>query len=171
MLFGALLKPCELNLKCLTGNDGKGCKHYIYDLHNPSHREKIVAERDKSSIELSRLFEVYEKGIEAAKMHIDHHKIIVKNTTAILDKAEVLLNVDQIENLQEYITKKGKSLKILKTFPYFFTVRNCWAGGSKKRKSKLEKEKKIPLSTWLFLSPVVHALFVLIPIIFILLLK
>jgi hypothetical protein len=96
------LKPCEFNLKCLTGNDGKGCKHYIYDLHDPSHREKITAERDRSSIELSRLFEVYERGIEAAKMHIEHHMIILRNTTSILDNAEIILDDDQLEDLQDY---------------------------------------------------------------------
>jgi hypothetical protein len=100
------LKPCEYNLKCLTGNDGKGCKHYIYDLHDPSHREKIAAERDKSSLELSRLFEVYEEGVKAAKMHIDHHMIIVRNTTSILDKAEIILNDEQLEDIQDYMPFK-----------------------------------------------------------------
>ncbi len=100
------LKPCELNLKCLTGNDGKGCKHYIYDLNDPSHREKIAAERDKSSQELSRLFEAYERGIDAAKMHINHHMIILRNTTSILDNAEIILNDEQLEGLQDYMPFK-----------------------------------------------------------------
>jgi hypothetical protein len=71
-------------------------------LHDPSHREKITAERDRSSIELSRLFEVYERGIEAAKMHIEHHMIILRNTTSILDNAEIILDDDQLEDLQDY---------------------------------------------------------------------
>lgn len=100
------LKPCEFNLKCLTGNEGKGCKHYIYDLHDPSHREKITAEHDRSSLELSRLFEVYEKGIEAAKMHIKHHMIILRNTASILDKAEVILNDSQLEKIQDFMPFK-----------------------------------------------------------------
>ena len=100
------LKPCELNLKCLTGNDGKGCKHYIYDLLDPSHREKIAAERDRSSLELSRLFEIYERGVEAAKMHIEHHMIIVRNTTSILDNAEIILNDSQLEDLRDYMPFK-----------------------------------------------------------------
>jgi hypothetical protein len=100
------LKPCEFNLKCLTGNDGKGCKHYIYDLLDPSHREKIAAERDKSSLELSRLFEVYERGVEAAKMHIEHHMIIVRNTTSILDNAEIILEDGQLEDLRDYMPFK-----------------------------------------------------------------
>lgn len=98
------LKPCEFNLKCLTGNEGKGCKHYIYDLHDPSHREKITAERDRSSLELSRLFEVYEKGVEAAKMHIEHHMTILRNTTAILDNAEMILN--DLDDIQDYMPFK-----------------------------------------------------------------
>ena len=100
------LKPCEFNLKCLTGNEGKGCKHYIYDLHDPSHREKITAERDRSSLELSRLFEVYEKGVEAAKMHIEHHMTILRNTTAILDNAEMILNDSQLDDIQDYMPFK-----------------------------------------------------------------
>lgn len=97
------LKPCEFNLKCLTGNEGKGCKHYIYDLHDPSHKEKITAERDRSSLELSRLFEVYEKGVEAAKMHIEHHMVILRNTTSILDNAEIILNDSQLDKLQDFM--------------------------------------------------------------------
>lgn len=100
------LKPCEFNLKCLTGNKGKGCKHYIYDLHDPSHREKITAERDRSSLELSRLFEVYEKGVEAAKMHIEHHMVILRNTTSILDNAEIILNDSQLDKLQDFMPFK-----------------------------------------------------------------
>lgn len=100
------LKPCEFNLKCLTGNDGKGCKHYIFDLRDPSHREKITAERDRSSIELSRLFEVYERGVEAAKMHIEHHMIILRNTTSILERAEIILDDEQLEDLQDYMPFK-----------------------------------------------------------------
>lgn len=100
------LKPCEFNLKCLTGNEGKGCKHYIYDLHDPSHREKIVAERDRSSLELLRLLEVYEKGVEAAKMHIEHHMTILRNTTAILDNAEMILNDSQLEKIQDFMPFK-----------------------------------------------------------------
>lgn len=100
------LKPCEFNLKCLTGNEGKGCKHYIYDLHDPSHREKITVERDRSSLELSRLFEVYEKGVEAAKMHIEHHMTILRNTTAILDNAEMILNDSQLDDIQDFMPFK-----------------------------------------------------------------
>lgn len=100
------LRPCEFNLRCLTGNNGKGCKHYIYDLHDPAHREKVTAERDKSSLELSRLFEVYEKGVEAAVMHIEHHMIIVRNTSSILENAELILYEDQLEGLQEYMPFK-----------------------------------------------------------------
>ncbi|ELL0571684.1 hypothetical protein Q6U63_000971 [Vibrio fluvialis] len=100
------LKPCEFNLKCLTGNEGKGCKHYIYDLHDPSHREKITVERDRSSQELSRLFEVYEKGVEAAKMHIEHHMVILRNTTSILDKAEIILNESQLDKFQDFMPFK-----------------------------------------------------------------
>ncbi len=100
------LKPCEFNLKCLNGNEGKGCKHYIYDLHDPSHREKIIAERDRSSLELSRLFEIYEKGIEAAKMHIEHHMVILRNTTSILDNAEIILNDTQLDKIQDFMPFK-----------------------------------------------------------------
>lgn len=100
------LKPCEFNLKCLTGNEGKGCKHYIYDLHDPSHREKVIAERDRSSLELARLFEVYESGVEAAKMHIEHHMAILRNTTSILENAEIILNDVQLEELQDYMPFK-----------------------------------------------------------------
>lgn len=100
------LKPCEFNLRCLVGNEGLGCKHYIYDLHDPSHKEKITVERDRSSLELSRLFEVYEKGVEAAKMHIEHHMRILRNTTSILENAEIILTEEQLENLQDYMPFK-----------------------------------------------------------------
>ncbi|UUO24654.1 hypothetical protein FGD67_16570 [Colwellia sp. M166] len=100
------LKPCEFNLRCLTGNEGKGCKHYIYDLHDPSHREKISVERDRSSLELSRLFEVYERGVEAAKMHIEHHMCVLRNTTSILDNAEMILSDGQLEDLQDFMPFK-----------------------------------------------------------------
>jgi hypothetical protein len=75
-------------------------------LNDPSHREKIAAERDKSSQELSRLFEAYERGIDAAKMHINHHMIILRNTTSILDNAEIILNDEQLEGLQDYMPFK-----------------------------------------------------------------
>ncbi|WP_229774807.1 hypothetical protein [Vibrio parahaemolyticus] len=100
------LKPCEFNLRCLTGNEGKGCKHYIYDLYDPSHRERVTAERDKSSLELSRLLEVYDRGIEAAAMHIEHHMTILRNTTSILEDAELILRDQQLEELQDFMPFK-----------------------------------------------------------------
>lgn len=100
------LKPCEFNLRCLAGSNGMGCKHYIYDLHDSSHREKVTAERDKSSLELTRLFELYENGIEAAEMHIQHHMMIVRNTTAILENAEIILHERQLDGLQDFMPFK-----------------------------------------------------------------
>jgi hypothetical protein len=99
------LKPCEFNLKCLTGNNGMGCREYIYDLRDTMQREIIEAERDKACSELSRLFEVQEHGTvpeEALKMHIKHHMTIYRNTTSILERAEVILNEDQLEGMQDF---------------------------------------------------------------------
>jgi hypothetical protein len=68
-------------------------------------REIIEAERDKACSELSRLFEVQEHGTvpeEALKMHIKHHMTIYRNTTSILERAEVILNEDQLEGMQDF---------------------------------------------------------------------
>ena len=52
------------------------------------------------------MFEVYEKGVEAAKMHIEHHMTILRNTTAILDNAEMILNDSQLDDIQDYMPFK-----------------------------------------------------------------
>lgn len=100
------LKPCELNLKCLTGKDGNGCKHFIFDLYDKAAREKIVVEKDKSTLELSRLFEVLESGVKAAEMHIEHHMVILKNTSEILEQAQLILEDDQLEELLDFMPFK-----------------------------------------------------------------
>ena len=81
-------------------------------MHDSSHREKVTAERDKSSLELTRLFELYEKGVEAAEMHIQHHMTIVRNTSAILENAEIILHEGQLEELQDF-----KPFKKFGSFP------------------------------------------------------
>lgn len=96
------LRPCEYNLMCLTGNVGKGCIYYIFDLLDPAQREKVKAEHDKSSIELGRLFKVLEQGVIAAEMHIEHHIMIVKNTEAILRQADIILEQPQLNGRADF---------------------------------------------------------------------
>mgnify|MGYP003723224763 CR=1 FL=1 len=52
------LKPCEFNLKCLTGNEGKGCKHYIYDLHEVIRCCRIMENR-KIIKNMFKIFEIF----------------------------------------------------------------------------------------------------------------
>ncbi len=97
------LNPCELNLKCLVGADGHGCKHFIFDLKDESQRTRLIAEKDKSEAELTRLLAAYDRGIIAAEMHIQHHVVIVKNATATIEKAEVLAGTSFTDNKNEFL--------------------------------------------------------------------
>lgn len=98
------LKPCEYHLKCLTGNEGKGCREYVYDLHDPVHRANVEAERNKACLELERLFEVMNRPNiphEAIEAHVGHQMTIYRNATSVLEKAEVILMDDQVELIQD----------------------------------------------------------------------
>ncbi|WP_028469316.1 hypothetical protein [Neptunomonas japonica] len=97
------LKPCELNMMCLVGSDGDGCKHYIFDLKDEYQRETLIAERDKTAVELERLIEVYENGLKAAKLHIDRHLIIYKNANTTLEMADTLLGTSFAETKHEFM--------------------------------------------------------------------
>ena len=39
-------------------------------------------------------------------MHIEHHMTILRNTTAILDNAEMILNDSQLDDIQDYMPFK-----------------------------------------------------------------
>lgn len=97
------LNPCELNLKCLVGADGNGCKHFVFDLKDESQRTRLIAEKDKSEAELTRLLDAYDRGIIAAEMHIKHHLVIVRNTTATIEKAEALSGTSFTDNKNEFL--------------------------------------------------------------------
>lgn len=97
------LNPCDLNMKCLSGNDGNGCKHFIFDLKDDVQRETLIAYRDKVGEELLRLIEAYEeRGIAAAKMHIDQQKPIYVNASKTLQQADLLLDTNFAESKNEF---------------------------------------------------------------------
>jgi len=97
------LNPCELNLKCLVGTDGNGCKHFVFDLKDESQRTRLIAEKDKSEAELTRLLDVYDSGVLAAEMHIKHHLGIVKNASITIEKAEALLGTTFTGSKNEFL--------------------------------------------------------------------
>ncbi|WP_261844259.1 hypothetical protein [Aliamphritea ceti] len=96
------LRPCELNMKCLVGAEGKGCKHFIFDLKDEFQREKLLAERDKTAVELERLIEIYENGTKAVKMHIDRLLIIYTNSNTTLEMADKLLGSSFADDKVEF---------------------------------------------------------------------
>ncbi|HGO9799662.1 hypothetical protein [Pseudomonas aeruginosa] len=99
------LRPCDFHLKCLTGNNGKGCREFIFDLHDPVQRSKIETERDRAELELSRLFELSNKPgipIESVEMHIEHLMFIYKNCISILENSEVILNDSQLDHIKDF---------------------------------------------------------------------
>lgn len=97
------LNLCELNLKYLVGTDGNGCKHFVFDLKDESQRTRLIAEKDKYEAELTRLLDVYDRGVLAAKMHIKHHLGIVKNASTTIEKAEKLLGTTFTNNQNEFL--------------------------------------------------------------------
>jgi len=97
------LNPCELNLKCLVGTNGNGCKHFVFDLKDESQRTRLIAEKDKSEAELTRLLNIYEQGVLAAEMHIKHHLEIVKNANTTIEKAEALLGTTFSDSKNELL--------------------------------------------------------------------
>ena len=99
------LKPCDLNMRCLTGNDGKGCKHYSLDIGDASQVAKLQAYRDKTGRELERLVQKLEEGIAAAEMHIESQKIVFNNVNLILRGTEAILETDP-NNDGEYLPFK-----------------------------------------------------------------
>lgn len=98
------LKPCDLNMKCLVGADGNGCKHFIFDLKDDVQRERLIAFRDKTGEELLRLIDALEeKGIQAAQMHIDQQKPLYINATNTLKQADNLLGTNFAESKTEFM--------------------------------------------------------------------
>jgi hypothetical protein len=99
------LKPCEYHLKCLTGNKGLGCREFVFDLHDPTQRQNIEAERDKAENELGRLFEVMNRPdvpVESVEMHIEHQMTIYRNTTSILERSELILTQSQAHEVRDF---------------------------------------------------------------------
>ena len=99
------LKPCDLNMRCLTGNDGKGCKHYSLDIGDASQVTKLQAYRDKTGRELERLVQKLEEGFAAAEMHIESQSIAFNNVNLILRGADAILEKDP-NNEGEYLPFK-----------------------------------------------------------------
>lgn len=99
------LKPCEYHLKCLTGNNGLGCREFVFDLDNRTQRQNIEAERDKAENELARLFEVMNRPdvpAESVEMHIEHQMTIFRNASSILDRSELILTNAQAQGLRDF---------------------------------------------------------------------
>ena len=99
------LKPCEFHLKCLTGNSGKGCREFVVDLLDPVQIKQVESERNRSEIELARLFEALNRPgipVESVEMHIEHQMAIFRNASYILDNSEVVLNDIQVEKSKDY---------------------------------------------------------------------
>lgn len=97
------LNPCDLNLKCLVGADGNGCKHFVFDLKDKSQWNRLISERNNSEAELTRLVAAYDQGIKAAEMHINHHLIIIKNSRATIEKAEILLETSYADKKNDFL--------------------------------------------------------------------
>lgn len=99
------LKPCEFHLKCLTGDSGKGCREFVVDILDPVQIKQVEAERDKSEIELARLFEALNRpGVpaESVEMHIEHQMAVFRNSSYILDRSEIVLTDGQVEQSKDY---------------------------------------------------------------------
>lgn len=100
------LKPCEFHLKCLTGNNGKGCREFILDLEDPVQRAKIAAVRDQAESELARLFEYLNSPnvpVESVEMHIEHQMVVFRNASAVLEKSELILTDEQAHHHNDYL--------------------------------------------------------------------
>ncbi|MFT6015094.1 MAG: hypothetical protein ACI809_000851 [Candidatus Azotimanducaceae bacterium] len=99
------LKPCEFHLKCLTGNSGKGCREFVVDILDPVQIKQIEAERNRSEIELARLFEALNRPgipVESVEMHVEHQMAIFRNASYILERSEVVLTDGQVEQSKDY---------------------------------------------------------------------
>lgn len=100
------LNPCDLNMKCLVGADGNGCKHFIFDLKDDAQRERLISYRDKVGNELVRLFEVRDSGVapvDAVNMHIEQQKPQYVNATNTLEQADKLLGTSFSETKTEFM--------------------------------------------------------------------
>ncbi len=108
------LKPCEYHLKCLTGNEGLGCREFVFDLHDSNQRNNIEAERDKAENELARLFEILNRRdvpVESVEMHIEHQMTIYRNATSILERSELILTDAQASQVQDFQPFKTEGSK------------------------------------------------------------
>jgi len=86
------LKPCDMNMKCLTGNNGNGCKHFALDLYDEAQVTKLSAERDKAERMLQRLGHAVEKKIEGAELHLQHHMTIWTQASKVLEVRQSLVD-------------------------------------------------------------------------------
>ncbi|WP_420600318.1 hypothetical protein [Neptuniibacter sp.] len=87
------LKPCDLNMRCLSGNDGKGCKHYCLDLQDEAQVAKLRAWKDAVEREVERLTAALEEGYAGAQMHLDAALPGYNNAKLVLKgRDEILLN-------------------------------------------------------------------------------
>jgi hypothetical protein len=86
------LKPCDMNMKCLTGNNGNGCKHFALDLYDESQVAKISVERDKADKMLERLGHAVDQGIDGADLHLQHHMTLWTQATKVLEIRQSLLD-------------------------------------------------------------------------------
>lgn len=87
------LKPCDLNMRCLSGKDGKGCRHYLLDLTDEAQVAKLRGWKDRVEKEVIRLTEAVEQGIAMAQPHLDHTMVGFNNAKLILKtRDEILTN-------------------------------------------------------------------------------
>lgn len=87
------LKPCNLHMKCLTGNNGKGCKHYCLDLLDEAQVAKLRGFKDNTEREIERYATALENGQAGAQMHLDAALPAYNNAKlALKGRDEILLN-------------------------------------------------------------------------------
>lgn len=86
------LKPCDMNMKCLTGNNGNGCKHFALDLYDEAQVTKLSVERDKAERMLQRLGHAVDQGIDGADLHLQHHMTLWTQATKVLEIRQSLLD-------------------------------------------------------------------------------
>lgn len=86
------LKPCDMNMKCLTGNNGNGCKHFALDLYDEAQVAKLTVERDKAERMLERLGHAVDQGIAGAELHLQHHMTLWTQASKVLEVRQFLVD-------------------------------------------------------------------------------
>lgn len=102
-----LTNPCDLYLRCLNGNGGKGCKHLVIDLDDPSTLAKIEAVRDETRHEIERLVEVRDRTNNVAiDPHLEQKITLFDNANKVVSLSKASLE-QRSENLELIPFKDG----------------------------------------------------------------